>query len=167
VIEREFSLEILLKNQERRTIEAEKAKVEISLKQLEQCHAAGGTNFLSSTCLIVDTTQQETPNRYHTYYNQYVEYQPRPPQHNGSIAPPTTTSSSRPQRSAAVKAASRNHSTGNVCLAKNDDGKLVRCLLPLSHTFTDFVAESHVPIAIATTSAMSRGSSTTVALPTK
>jgi len=47
VIEREFSLEILLKNQERKTIEAEKAKVEISLKQLEQCHAAGGTNFFT------------------------------------------------------------------------------------------------------------------------
>lgn len=42
VIEREFSLEILLKNQERKTIEAEMAKVEISLKQLEQCVAAGG-----------------------------------------------------------------------------------------------------------------------------
>jgi ADA HAT complex component 1 len=48
VIEKEFSLEILLKNQERKTIEAEKAKVEISLKQLEQCHAAGGMNFLPS-----------------------------------------------------------------------------------------------------------------------
>ena len=45
VIEREFSLEILLKNRERKTIEAEKAKVEISIKQLEQCVAAGGTNF--------------------------------------------------------------------------------------------------------------------------
>jgi len=43
VIDKEFSLEILLKNQERKTIEAERAKVEISLKQLEQCHAAGGT----------------------------------------------------------------------------------------------------------------------------
>jgi hypothetical protein len=42
VIERQFSLEILLKNQERRTIEAEKAKVEVSIKQLEQCLAAGG-----------------------------------------------------------------------------------------------------------------------------
>ena len=48
MIEKEFSLEILLKNQERKTIEAEKAKVEISLKQLEQCHAAGGTNFFPS-----------------------------------------------------------------------------------------------------------------------
>ena len=126
MIEKEFSLEILLKNQERKTIEAEKAKVEISLKQLEQCHAAGGMIFSPlSACLIVDATHHETPNRYHNYYNQYVEYPPRlPHQHNGSIAPPT--SSSRPQRSAAVKAASRNHSSGNICLAKNDEGKVVR-----------------------------------------
>ena len=44
VIEKEFSLEILLKNQERKTIEAEKAKVEVSIKQLEQCVVAGGTS---------------------------------------------------------------------------------------------------------------------------
>jgi hypothetical protein len=43
VIEHQFSLEILLKNQERKTIEAEKAKVETSLKQLEQCVLANGT----------------------------------------------------------------------------------------------------------------------------
>jgi hypothetical protein len=43
VIEHQFSLEILLKNQERKTIEAEKAKVETSLKQLEQCVLASGT----------------------------------------------------------------------------------------------------------------------------
>jgi hypothetical protein len=45
VIEKEFSLEILLKNQERRTIEAEKAKVEVSIKQLEQCIVAGGSSY--------------------------------------------------------------------------------------------------------------------------
>jgi hypothetical protein len=45
VIEKEFSLEILLKNQERKTIEAEKAKVEVSIKQLEQCVVAGGTSY--------------------------------------------------------------------------------------------------------------------------
>jgi hypothetical protein len=43
VIEHQFSLEILLKNQERKTIEAEKAKVETSLKQLEQCVLINGT----------------------------------------------------------------------------------------------------------------------------
>lgn len=131
--------------------------------------------FLHRTCLIVDSTHHETPNRYHNYYNQYVEYPPRLPQHNGSIPPPPppplSSSSSRPQRSAAVKAASRNHSAGNICLAKNDEGKVVRYIfsphLLLSKVKTDFCAESHAPIATATTSAMSRGSSTTVASPTK
>ena len=86
------------------------------------------TNLYHLTCLIVDSTHHETPNRYHTYYNQYVEYPPRLPQRNGSIPPqaPAPSSSSRPQRSAAVKAASRNHSAGNICLAKNDEGKVVR-----------------------------------------
>jgi hypothetical protein len=42
VVERQFSLEILLKNEERKTIEAEKAKVETALKQLEHCVALGG-----------------------------------------------------------------------------------------------------------------------------
>ena len=51
VIEREFSLEILLKNRERKTIEAEKAKVEISIKQLEQCVATGGTKNLFPSCM--------------------------------------------------------------------------------------------------------------------
>jgi hypothetical protein len=51
VIEREFSLEILLKNQERKTIEAEKAKVEVSLKQLEQCLAGGGISSYSHVSL--------------------------------------------------------------------------------------------------------------------
>jgi hypothetical protein len=36
VIEEQFSLEILLKNRERTTIETEKAKVETSILQLEQ-----------------------------------------------------------------------------------------------------------------------------------
>ena len=42
VFEQQFSLEILLKNEERKAIEAEKAKVETSIKQLEQCVVAGG-----------------------------------------------------------------------------------------------------------------------------
>jgi hypothetical protein len=42
VLEQQFSLEILLKNEERKAIEAEKAKVETSIKQLEQCIVAGG-----------------------------------------------------------------------------------------------------------------------------
>jgi len=46
VLENQFSLEILLKNEERKTIEAEKAKVETSIKQLEQCIAAGGISPL-------------------------------------------------------------------------------------------------------------------------
>lgn len=45
VIEKEFSLEILLKNQERKTIEAERAKVEVSIKQLEQSVFAGGSSY--------------------------------------------------------------------------------------------------------------------------
>ena len=45
VVEKEFSLEILLKNLERKTIEVEKAKVETSIKQLEQCVIAGGIPF--------------------------------------------------------------------------------------------------------------------------
>jgi hypothetical protein len=43
LIEEQFSLEILLKNQERKTIEAERAKVETSMKQLEHCVAVGGS----------------------------------------------------------------------------------------------------------------------------
>jgi hypothetical protein len=46
VFEQEFSLEILLKNEERKAIEAERAKVETSIKQLEQCITAGGIIFL-------------------------------------------------------------------------------------------------------------------------
>ena len=59
VIERQFSLEILLKNQERKTIEAEKAKVEVSIKQIEQCVVAGGitihytTRTLSNLCILI------------------------------------------------------------------------------------------------------------------
>ena len=59
VIERQFSLEILLKNQERKTIEAEKAKVEVSIKQIEQCVIAGGTTIhfpartLSILCALI------------------------------------------------------------------------------------------------------------------
>jgi hypothetical protein len=128
VIEREFSLEILLKNRERKTIEAERAKVEISIKQLEQYVASGGTkNFPFLHVSILDATYHESPSRYHNYYNQYVEYGPRNvPQHNnGSVAP---SSSTRPQRNAAIKAAARNNSAGNICLAKNDKGKVVRYL---------------------------------------
>jgi hypothetical protein len=124
VIEKEFSLEILLKNQERKTIEAEKAKVEISLKQLEQCVAAGGEIPPVFNVSFVDASYHESPNRYHNYYNQYVEYGTRNiPQHNGNVV---TSSSSRPQRNAAMKAAARNNSAGNICLAKNDKGKVVR-----------------------------------------
>lgn len=127
VIEQQFSLEILLKNQERRAIEAEKAKVEISLKQLELCVAAGGITP-SSACLIEDATYQENPSRFHNYYNQYVDYGVRSVlQHNGNTIP--APSSSRPQRNAAMKAAARNNSSGHICLAKNDQGKVVRYTL--------------------------------------
>ena len=133
VIEREFSLEILLKNRERQTIEAEKAKVEISIKQLEQCVASGGTKIFPFVhCLILDATYHESPNRFHNYYNQYVEYGTRNvTQHNnGTVAP---SSSARPQRNAAMKAAARNNSAGNICLAKNDKGKVVRYVILLTH----------------------------------
>jgi hypothetical protein len=125
VIEREFSLEILLKNRERKTIEAEKAKVEISIKQLEQCVAAGGTKKFPLHVSFLDATYHESPNRYHNYYNQYVEYGTRnlPQYNNGTVA---SSSSARPQRNAAMKAAARNNSAGNICLAKNDKGKVVR-----------------------------------------
>jgi hypothetical protein len=124
IIEQQFSLEILLKNQERLTIEAERAKVETSLKQLEHCVAIGGMLFLAF--LILDATYHESPNRYQNYYGQYVDYGNRTlaqPSYNGSSLPAT---SSRPQRSAAMKAAARNNAAGNVCLAKNDHGKVVR-----------------------------------------
>jgi hypothetical protein len=126
VIDREFSLEILLKNQERKTIEAEKAKVEISMKQLEQCLAHGGTTASVRSLLTAEVVYSDSANRYHNYYNQYVDYGTRSSTHNGSLPPPT---SARPQRTAA-KAAARSNSTGNVCLARNEQGKLVRYVLP-------------------------------------
>ena len=43
--------------------------------------------------------------------------------YNGNMHAPF---SSRPQRNAAMKAAARNNFTGNMCLAKNDQGKVVR-----------------------------------------
>jgi len=47
VIEQQFSLEILLKNDERTIIEMEKAKVEASIQQLEQSvPIAGSSKFL-------------------------------------------------------------------------------------------------------------------------
>lgn len=121
VIEQQFSLEILLKNQERTIIETEKAKVEASIQQLEQSISmAGSLTFFA--CLTVDATY-ETPNRYQNYYGQFVEHGTRSQQHyNGTGA----TSSSRPQRNAAMKAAARNNAAGNICLAKNDQGKVVR-----------------------------------------
>jgi hypothetical protein len=118
VIEHQFSLEILLKNQERKTIEAEKAKVETSLKQLEQCVLTTGTSL--STWTNVDETHDSQ--RFNNYYGQYIDYGSRP-QHNGNTLPPT---SSRPQRNAAIKAASRSGTSGNICWAKNDQGRLVR-----------------------------------------
>jgi hypothetical protein len=53
IFEQQFSLEILLKNEERRIIEAEKAKVETAIKQLEQSVAAGGLHNLSIRFLIL------------------------------------------------------------------------------------------------------------------
>lgn len=123
VLENQFSLEILLKNEERKTIEAEKAKVETSIKQLEQCIAAGGiSRFLYSFNEI--EAYHESPNRYHNYYGQYIEYGTRSAtHHNGNNIPVIPT---RPQRNAAIKAAARHGTTGNICLAKNDQGKIVK-----------------------------------------
>jgi hypothetical protein len=121
VIEQQFSLEILLKNKERTTIETEKAKVEASIQQLEQSvPMAGWLHFFA--CLTVDATY-ETPNRYQNYYGQFVEHGTRSQQHHNGTA---ATGSSRPQRNAAMKAAARNNASGNICLAKNDQGKVVR-----------------------------------------
>jgi len=126
VIERQFSLEILLKNQERQIIENERAKVQTAITQLEQCISAGGTSFVSFVLhlMMLEATYHETPNRFTNYYSQFVDYASRGPvQHNGTQLP---TSTARPQRNAAMKAAARHNSSGNVCLAKNDQGKVVR-----------------------------------------
>jgi hypothetical protein len=131
VFEEQFSLEILLKNEERRIIEAEKAKVEAAIQQLEQSVAIGGMHFyaLSNS----DVTYTESPSRYNHYYSQYVEYSVRSTSHYGATAAPSLVSS-RPQRNAALKAASRNNSAGTICYARNDQGKVVKSAPFVSHT---------------------------------
>ena len=81
---------------------------------------AGSLHFF--TCLTADATY-ETPNRYQNYYGQFVEHGTRSQQHHNGTA---ATGSSRPQRNAAKQAAARNNASGNICLAKNDQGKVVR-----------------------------------------
>jgi hypothetical protein len=121
-IEKEFSLEILLKNEERKIIEAERAKVQTALTQLEHIVAVGGNLILAH--LMVDATYHESPSRYNNYYGQYIDYaRTTAPQSNNGNVP---TSSSRPQRSAAAKASARSNAAGNVCLAKNELGQVVR-----------------------------------------
>jgi hypothetical protein len=124
-IEKEFSLEILLKNEERKTIEAEKAKVQTALKHLEHIVAVGGN--LTLAYLMVDATYNESPSRYNKYYGQYIDYArtSAPQIYNGNVS----SSSSRPQRSAVAKAAARSNA-----VVKNDLGQVVRythCLVSL------------------------------------
>src|SRR5579859_1789596 len=93
-------------------------------------------SFLRFRCLILDTVSSETP-RYLNYYGQYVEYGLRTSTlvtYNGNST--LVAASSRPQRNAAMKAQARNNATGNVCLAKNDQGKIVRYPAPSSTLLT-------------------------------